>query len=432
MNFRKIISIILTVIIVFITGCQNANTADNKPKDEIAGKITLWTNRDSINILKLSAENFKKLHTDVDIDIIEVGKTELKEKLSLSLSLKSDLPDIVIAEDEEIQFIINRFKDSLEDVGDYIKKGDYLEYKINNLSFENKLYGIPLNSKTAVMIYRVDVLNSLGINAEYIKTYEDFITAGQNVLKSSGKKMIALPADIENTYRMLLNQLGQSYFEKDGKPVLNSPKTQRTLGILKKIYESGIVQEVKSTKDYINLIKNGTVAAAVLTPEGVNSFIKEIPELKGKLQVMKIPAFEEGGNQAVSLGGDNVLLLNSSQNKKAAIEFSKFTTEDKDNITELIKELGMIPSYIKYYDEKWFGKEEEYFQGQKLWRLYSELAEDIYAVIYTKHFSKVKQSVQEAVAKIVLQGQDAVTIIDELQKSAETSINLSVNRVGAE
>lgn len=422
MNLRKTISIILSLILAFIAGCQNSNTAVNKPKDELEGKIIVWGNSNSISAIKLSAENFKKLHEKVSIDVVEIRKTEFIEKLSLALSLKSDIPDIICISDEDIQLLISRFQDSFEEISNYIKKDDYLKYKIDNLSLENKLYGIPLNSKPAVIIYRNDILSSLGINTEYIKTYDDFIAAGQNVVKLSGKKMIPLSIDSDTTYRMMLNQLGESYFDKDGKPLLNNPKAQRIFGVLKRIYESGMVQEVKSNKDSINLINNGTTAAAIVTPEEVNAFIKKMPELKGKLQVMKIPAFEEGGNQSVSLDGDNLMLLSSSKNKKLSIEFAKFAAENKDNIAALMKELGVFPACTKHYDEKWFAKEDEYFQGQKLWRLYSELAEDIYPVSYTKNFNKVTGWIQEAVSKIVLEGQDVKTTMDEFQKQAETNI----------
>jgi ABC-type glycerol-3-phosphate transport system substrate-binding protein len=134
---------------------------------------------------------------------------------------------------------------------------------------------------------------------------------------------------------------------------------------------------------------------------------------------MKLPAFEEGGNQSISLDGSNLIIIGSTKNKKTVIDFIKYTAENKENISMLMKETGMIPAYTYNYDEKWFNTKEEYFDNLKLQRLYADLAKDINDIKYTKNFTNTAEQVGLAVSGIILKGQDIKSTMDNLQNQAE-------------
>lgn len=411
MKIHKALSIILVLALVFAAGCVNKTVISNEPEDTLEGKIVIWGNKNSIEALKLSAHNFSKLHAKVSIDFIEVDKDKLEEKLNACIDLKANIPDIIAVEDEQVQSIIKDFKDNLKETGSSIKKEEYLKYKIKNLSLENKLYGIPFNSEPAVMLYRSDIFLKAGANAEYIKTYRDFIDKGKSIVKFTGKKMIAYSLEDDEVYRRMLNQLNQSYFDEDGKPLLNTPSAHRVLENLKIFQEEELVQRVGPSENIINIVKAEKAAAVIASPEDVFRVMKELTQFKGKLDIMKVPAFEEGGNQSISLGGTNLMLLKSDIDENLLLEFAKFTTENKDNITSLISSTGFFPAYSYFYDEKWFQ------QGGNI--LYSQLAKDIYTFNYTENFSKVVQSVQNAIGKIILAGEDINITMEALQKETE-------------
>lgn len=412
MKFKRIICITLSISFLVLAGCKRNTVAENKPKDELKGKIVVWSNKENINTLKSSIENYKKIHENVTIDLLEKSKDDLLSS--------TDLPDMICVDDEDVQTVLKKFSNTFENTSDDIKKENYLKYKIDNLTFEGNLYGIPFNSRPVIMVYRTDILEAAKINPEYIKTWEDFVEAGKKI-KSNDRFMIALSLEEERTYRMFLNQLGGSYFDKEGKPSINSQKPLKAAEILKRISSSEIARNIKSNTDAVGLIKEGKIASAMVSPEDLKEISKQAPELKGKLKIMKLPAFEDGGNQSVSFNGSNILIVNKSENKKAALDFAKFTSENKENISSFIKSLGLLPAYTYNYDEKWFKAKDEYFEDRAPMAVFSNVAKDIYTINYTDNFSKIIQPVQEAFSSIVLKGSDIKITLDDAQKRIETN-----------
>lgn len=420
MKIRKIAAGILSMILTLMTGCTYNN---KKEADEIKGKIVVWADSESVDVLKLSSENFKKLHNKVSIEIKEMKEEDIFSKFNTSLNEKSNMPDVVCIQDEDVQLFIKDFSQSLEEMSTDIKKDNYLNYKIENLTLDNKLYGIPLTSKAAAIVYRTDILSSAGINAEYIKTWDDFIESGEKVLKADKKKMLALHKDEEISYRMLLNQLGESYFSEDGNLAKNTIKFERAIDVLKRIYSSNLVQNINSTEDLINSLKAGTIASAIIDLQQANLIEKQLPNFKYKLKIMKLPSFEEGGSQSIVLGGDNLMITSAKENKNLTLQFCNFASEDKTNTVSLLKNIGALPAYTYYYDEDWFQVKDEYFQEEKLWMLYANLAEDIDSINYTENFSKTKPFVQQAVNNIIFKNQDIKNAMDDLSNKLSENIN---------
>jgi ABC-type glycerol-3-phosphate transport system substrate-binding protein len=405
MRFKKTIAVILSL--VFMTGCRGKKIEYEERKDIYQGKIIIWTSKDNMTHLKTSSDNYKRIHENVTVDIIEVNNQDMQTKLEGELKANENIPDIICVEDEYAQGMIIKFLKNLENTGSYIKKENYLKYKIDNLTADNNLYGIPLNSKPVLMAYREDLLKVNSINPEYIKTWQDFIDAGK-ALKNQNKYMTAFALENEQTYRAFLNQLGGSYFDAEGKPVLNSPVTIKAIEVLKRSYTSGIVKNAKTSEEIMNMIRTGEIASAFVTTEELKQLEKNT-ELEGKIQIMKVPAFEEGGNQSISMGGSNLMLMSNGKNKNTALDFSKYTAENKDNISSLIKEVGAFPAYSYNYDEKWF--------KQGYYYLYSKVVKDVYSTKYTQDFYTVSKTAIEAFSSVVLKDQDIKITLDDFQKN---------------
>lgn len=402
MRLKKITAVLLCMLFIIISGCNKNVEVKDKPKDETEGNITIWSSRENFDLINLSANNYKKLHSKVSFNMVVVGPNELFDKLQMELLSKENLPDILCTIDEDIQKLLNKQDAIFEETSDDLKKENYLKYKIDNLTFGGKLYGFPLAEKPAVMVFRTDILEKNQINLEYIKTWQDYIS-----LKVSS----ALPFEEEKLYRAFLNQLGGSYFDKEGKVEVNSQRSLRAIENMKKLYTSGVVTNAKSFEEANSLLKKGEINSALISAEDLSKLYKELPELRSKLQVIKPPAFEEGGNQAISLGGSSLMLVNSSKNKNLSLDFTKFTAENRENLVSIMAELGAVPAYTNYNEEKGFGE-----------KILRELSKELYGINYTNKFSAVKAPISEAVSNILVKGQDAKNTLDELQKNLSIQI----------
>jgi ABC-type glycerol-3-phosphate transport system substrate-binding protein len=410
MKFRK--SIIAFLSIFMLSGCRNTAVVENKPKDELEGSITIWASKDNVSLLNLSAYNFNKLHSSSVVKIVETGSNELFDKLQLSVISKENLPDLICIGDEEVQRLLKANSNDFKDTGDDIKKENYLKYKTDNLTFDGKIYGYPVSSRPVVMLYRSDIYKSAGLKTEYIKTWQDYMEAGRSVVEKSGKPFVLLPFEDEKLYRTFLNQLGGSYFDREGKIEVNSQRAFRVLEMMKRLQTSGASKGVRDFEEAVQLFKKEEATSILASTDQIRKLYKDAPELKEKLQVMRLPAFEEGGNQASSISGSNLILMKETKNKKLAQEFAKFTSENRDNLNSYINELGEVPAYTYYNDEKGFGD-----------KSLLELSEEVYSISYTDKFNKVKEAVAKAVIEIFIEGKEPSNVMNELQKNLSVPIS---------
>lgn len=415
MRFKRYTAFMLGVFLLFLTGCSPKNVEQKRQEDTIKGSMLLWADKDSLKAAELSVENFKKLHSNAVITVELVDKPQLFLKLDNVIKSGSGIPDIVLSQDEDIQKLLKNYPDAFMDTTGIIKKDSYLKYKIDNLTRDGKLLGIPLNVRPAALLYRKDLLQASGVNPEYIKTWWDLISAGRLAPQSAKVSTMALPLQEEKTYRLFINQLGASYFDKDGNPIMNSPQIKKAADMLKAFYAQGTLQNVDGSVNTVDLLVKGKIDCAIVSLEEINSVMKNNPEMKGKLGLMRLPAYEEGGNQAADLGGYNELIASSVKNKELVFEFSKFLSEDRGNIKNLLESNGFFPACINYYDEAWFSKKEPYFEGIKLWRLMVESSQDMYGINYTENFSMVAPAVKDAFQNIVLKDADINANLNDLE-----------------
>lgn len=407
MNLKKSMAVLLSIALVLSAGCQKDKGVVPKPKDELQGKIIIWTDKENNDIFHNSFLNYEKLHENVQIDVVEVNRNNLLNKLSDAVSNKKDMPDIICVEDESTQMLLKGYNDILEETSGAIKKDNYAEYKLKNLTFENKVYGIPLSTKPALMLYRTDIMTAAAVQVEGIKTWADYVEASQKVAKLSGKKMLYLTKNVEETYRLFVNQLGGNYTDSENKFNLNSSDKIKAAELMKKMYSGGIVQSNDVSKTLEDKIKEGTIASFIISPKELNSIYKKLSQLKENLRVRKLPAFEEGGSEAASLGGENLLILKDSKNKKTALDFCLFTAEDRENLKSLMVGVGIMPAYLGYYEEKWF--------GDNNWRLYSNLSKEINPFDYTEEYVKIKPQILDSLNRIIIKDEVVKSVLDELQ-----------------
>lgn len=420
MKVKRIAAFLLSVSVIMFNGCTKTKVESKKPEDNIKGKITVWSDKEDLQVLKISIDNFKKLHSKADIQLQEVDNENVYLELKKALDSNTAVPDIVVVKDKNIQVLLKNYMKNFADVSSIIKKENYLKSAIDNATKDGKVLAIPLSCKPAVVLYRKDILASSKVNPEYIKTWNDLITYGQTIFQAQKINMLALPLSEESTYRMFLNQLGASYFDKTGNVTINSTQAVRAADMLKLLYTQGSIQNVASQANVMELLKQGKIAAAITDYVEARKLLKSNPELKDKLGIMKPPAFEEGGNQGINLGGSNMLLINSNADKTLASEFSKFMSQDRDNLKLLLNDGLMFPANTSYYEDIWFSKASGDFGGIKLWKLISQNAEDMYGINYTENFSVITSELKNSLENIVIKGGDSKALLDDLSNKLQT------------
>lgn len=412
--------VISLILIVSLAACNNTTTSSSNQK-KLSGKITILTNENYEPMLKLAADNFKKQNKKVTIDI--KVDNNLYNGLESNIKAKDKSIDIVSVEDPYVKYYANKFPDSFlnvaNEMGYYSDK--VIKHKLSNLTLKNEVYGFPWSTSPKVIIYRKDVFEKEKINVDDIKTWDDYIALGQKVNYDTGKEFLTDVKDSnDNMYLIMTNQLGTSYFNSDNKLDFNSSESIKAADMLQKLYSQNILFDLKSRKESINSILNGNSISMIGDAEYISYISHNFPSYKDKLGIIKIPAFESGGNRDVSIGGCNLMINSLSKNTDVAKEFCKFCMSDDHTIIDSMKDYGYFPVFSQDYDLVEFNKNDSYF-NQMVWKILGSAEKGSMQVNYTKDFINIREQCNGALDASNLKGKQTKEVLNLLQKSLQSN-----------
>lgn len=419
-KFIRSFTILLLISTIIITSACRSSKTDSKKEDVLKGKIVILTEKRYEGQLKIAAENFKKLHQDVTIDI------DIQDKLVSNISKeyindKEKTVDIINLEDKYIQNVLHRLPDTFLDITNEVSylKEKVPKIKLENLNLKGKTYGIPWSSSPKLIIYRSDILEGLGINVEDIKTWKNYIDLGKKIEETTGKNLITdIKSEDGSLHLILANQLNTSYFDNNGRLNLNSNEWIKALEMFKLLYSEGTVYDLSYRDSFIDFAKRDKIVSFIADPYQAADLIKYLPEQKGKWKAMKLPAFEEGGNRDVSIGGANLMINKASKNLEAAKEFIKFVATDGYTQIEMMNEYGTFPVYKSTYELVDFNENVDYYDS-KTWFLFSSVEKGSQGMKYTSNFPILDEEIKRALSIDALKDKDIKVTIDILQKELE-------------
>ena len=148
------------------------------------------------------------------------------------------------------------------------------------MSYEGKLYGLPMQAQMFVMAYRKDVFDKNGLTAP--KTLDEMIAAAKKIQDAGDMKYpIALPwlatGDISTQYQAMLNTLGTDFVDPaTKKPQFDSPKGKQALELMKSLlpYMDPQVTTFDQPKVQQQMF-NGTAAMAIMFSGRMNDLTVE-------------------------------------------------------------------------------------------------------------------------------------------------------------
>lgn len=100
------------------------------------------------------------------------------------------------------------------------------------MSYDGKLYALPMQAQMFVMAYRADIFEELGL--EVPTTFDELIAAAEEI-KAAGKMdyPIALPwlatADVSTSFQAAMNSLGADFVDESGQVTLDTPEAEQAL-----------------------------------------------------------------------------------------------------------------------------------------------------------------------------------------------------------
>lgn len=380
---KKIFVILmLSVLLLGLVGVASAA--------ELSGKITIWCWDPNFNvaIMEEAATRYNKINPNAEIEIVSMAKADVEQKLNtiLASGVKKDLPEIVLIEDYNAKKYLESYPGAFADLTDHFNYSEFASYKLDFMTVNDRVYGVPFDSGVAGWFYRRDYFEEAGIDVSELGniTMDEYIELGKVFKEKTGRYMQAGDPYDGGLMRTLLQSAGTWYFDEKGEPnIVNNPALKEAVRIYKEINDSGISKETSGWNEWVAAFNGGEVAS-VITGVWIIGSIKAEESQSGKWGVLPIPRPDVPGSvNASNLGGSSWYVLENSENKDLAIDFlNQIYAKDVDFYQKILIDRGAVGTWLPAQKGEAYSAGDPFFGNQKIYVDFAKWIEMIPPVDY--------------------------------------------------
>ncbi|MFW6303272.1 MAG: extracellular solute-binding protein [Candidatus Sumerlaeota bacterium] len=272
-------------------------------------------------------------------------------------------------------------------------------------SSRGHIFAIPHDVHPVTLAYRADIFEELGIDPEKdIKTWDDFSRIGRQVtrdLDGDGvidRFMFDMPASGSYVMQLMARQRGMNYFDGQGRLQMQSEALADTLiwCVKNSRGEGRITFDCGWGQTLSKAMVDGLVLCYVCPDWRTKTFENDVPELTGKMKLMPLPAWEEGGRRTSTWGGTGMAITKACEDKELAWELVKFLYFDGEELASRYEETYIIPPVKAAWEEPEFAMPVPFYSEQKIGLLLTELARETPPEYRTPWSSQASGQVDQA------------------------------------
>lgn len=360
--------------------------------------ITFATNvvGEKASALEAACKDFEA-QTGYKVDFQAPG--ESYEELMKTKMSANELPDVFTTHG----WSVARYSDYLMTVNDLAWASDIDEQiKPVITNADGDMFVLPVDMDIAGIVYNVSVLEEAGVNADDIKTWDDFAAACEKI-KAAGKTPVHIGGKDNWTIGQFFDWAAPSYYItdeatsqaaalKDG--TFDTATWEKVAGLLDSWVKAGYLNEDCLTADYnsdIQTLADGTTAfcfygnSAVVDAKAVNA--------DAQIGMLPIPAANADDEPSLIAGEDIAVgVWKDSPVKEAATELLNYLAQPevtkaiaeaagcKAGLTTADADMGEIGTYLdKYADVETYPYFDREYLPSGMWDVMCATGADILA-----------------------------------------------------
>lgn len=435
MNELKKLLAIMLASFVLLTACSSKeNNVPNNGGTPAEGtkEITVWAWDKAFNIgaMERASEAYKAKNPDstLKVNIVENAQADIIQKLNAGLNAGTtkSLPTIVLIEDYRAQSFLQAYPEAFFELTDFIKPGDFADYKIGPTSLDGKQYGVPFDTGAAGLYVRKDYLEEAGYKLADLQDidWKKFIEIGKAVKAKTGKALLTQDPNDLGLIRMMIQSAGSWYLKEDGTTpnLAGNEALKEAFETYKEIMNADIVKVISDWSQFVGGFNSGDVAT-IPTGNWITASVKAEASQSGKWAVVPFPKLTNNPNSvnASNLGGSSWYVMNVD-GKEAAAEFLKQTFgSDVDLYQKLVTEIGAIGTLKAAAAGDAYKQSDEFFGGQKVIEDFAKWTEKIPKVNYGMHTYAIEDILVVEMQNF-LGGKTIDKVLSDAQAQAETQV----------
>jgi arabinosaccharide transport system substrate-binding protein len=321
-------------------------------------ELSLWTFQESHAVYYESMVpiwNAANPTKEIDLKCEVFPYDELHNKLLVALQSGVGAPDLA---DIEVSKFANYLKGSIQlaplnDLLDPIKD-KFFQSRLALYEKGGKYYGIDFHVGMEVMYYNNEICKEAGVDIDKIKTWSDYIKAGQQVVAKTGKPMCTLETTEHWSVYPLFSMAGSDVMDKNNNITLDNPTNIKVLQMLydmmyKYKIAVGTPGGFHHNEQYYGFMNDGGAASIWMPLWYMNRFTDFMPDLKNKMAIRTMPVFDGSVNGIKSpylstgMGGTGTAVTMQSKNIALAKSFLVWVKGSKEANLAIWQQLGFDP-----------------------------------------------------------------------------------------
>lgn len=399
-----------------------------------ANSLTVWAWDANFNIpaLKAAEADYKaNVDPNFTLNIVEQSQSsDVENAITLAGSSGdySALPDIVLFQDHYIQRYVADYPDAWNDMeGAGIDWSDFGAEKLSYSTIDGKHYGVPVDNGTAIMAYRVDLLEQAGYKLDDMTgiTWDKFIEVGQAVYEKTGKYLLCMDGDGNDLIYMMMQAEGQSQFQ-NGVPVfVDNPTLVQVVELIVKMAQSNVLYLANDWSDYTDQAIQGDMVAGVMNGNWIIPTIEQVADNSGKWEITSLPTIKGGEGYAAN-GGSSLYITGNSKNVELAQKFlgATFGAGSSATYDDALKNGGVITCSTKASQSAVYQEGVPYFNNQAIYSKIVEMGTHVPVVEQSDYHYPARQVLATAIQNAI-QGADVQTEI--AQAEADLKFEMGIN-----
>ncbi len=427
---KKTMCVVLALLLVvsslaFAGGKAETAAVAADPNAPVTLTVWCWDPTFNIFAMNEAAKIYAVDHPNVKINVVETPWNDLQQKLITSLSAKatSNLPDIILMQDNAIQKNVITYPEAFVALNGKIDLTQFAQFKVDVGTVDGKHYGVPFDNGATATFLRRDIVEKAGLKVSDFNdiTWERFIELGKIVKQKTGIAMISTVANEPDFPMLMLQSAGTWMFDEQGKAYIKDNKVlKEALLITKEMVESGVCILVPDWNAYIATLNNGTVASTI-NGCWISGSIQAEKSQSGKWAVVNTPRFANiaGSVNYSSQGGSSWMVMANSKHPDVAIDFLAKTFGGSVALYEtILPASGAIATWLPAAKSPVYSTPIEFFGGQKIYEDLVNYASKVPNVKYGVFNYEARDAIARALSE-VLQGGNIDAALATAQKNVE-------------
>jgi len=436
-KFGLVIAAVLLLSLVF-AACQKkeapAAAAPAAPAAQAAPsnapvKLSVWCWDPNFNVyaMKEAEKVYQKTNPNVSLDVQDISNIEDKLITALSANDTSNLPDIILQQDNSIEKFVKNFPNAYLPLNGKVDLSQFAQFKLAVGTVDGKNYGVPFDNGATAFFLRKDFVEQAGLKVSDFNdiTWDRFIELGKTVKAKTGKSMIAYPTGGTDLISLQLYSTGTWYFNDQGKPFIQgNPAIKEIIKYYKALLDSKVLLETPDWNGYIATLNNATVVGTIQGCWIIGS-ITPAKDQAGKWAMVNTPRMDRisTSKNYSSQGGSGWMVMSHTKNADVAFDFlNKVWAGSADFFATILPSSGAISTWLPAANSPVYSQPQDFFGGQKIYQDLMDYASKIPQVKFGIYNYEARDAVSKAALNVV-HGANIDTEIANAQKEIEFTMN---------